>query len=98
MAFIQIVEFKTTKLDEMRERSDQYRQETEGKRTSQKATLSKDRDNENTYFLLVEFESYEDAMKNSELPETQALAEDMAKLGDGPPTFHNLDVVESWGD
>ncbi len=98
MAFIQIVEFKTSKLDEMRERSDQYRKDTEGKRTSGKATLCKDRDNEGNYFLLVEFDSYEEAMKNSELPETQALSEEMAKLGDGTPTFHNLDEVESWED
>lgn len=94
MGFIQIVEFDTTKLDEMRQRSDQYLKDTEGKRSSRRATMCRDRDRENHYFLIVEFDSYEDAMKNSELPETQAMAEDMAKLGDGPPTFHNLDVVQ----
>ncbi len=33
-------------------------------------------------------------MRNSELPETQALAEKMGALVDGPPTFVDLDVVE----
>jgi hypothetical protein len=31
-------------------------------------------------------------MKNNELPETAALAQEMQKLADGPPTFYNLDV------
>ena len=33
-------------------------------------------------------------MKNSELPETAALAEKTAALVDGPIVFHNLDVVD----
>ncbi len=96
MAFVQIVEFSTTKLDEMRERSQKYMQDTEGKRTSRRAAVYADRDNADRYFLIVEFDSYEEAMKNSEMPETQAMSEEMAKLGDGPPTFHNLDEVERW--
>ena len=32
--------------------------------------LTRDRDRPNTYVDIVEFPSYEDAMKNSELPET----------------------------
>ncbi|MEA2704124.1 MAG: hypothetical protein QOD63_2069, partial [Actinomycetota bacterium] len=71
MAFIQIIEFDSTKIDEMRERSDQYRQETEGKRTTGRGTICADRDKPDHYFLIVEFDSYEDAMRNSELPETQ---------------------------
>jgi hypothetical protein len=41
---------------------------------------------------IVEFPSYEAAMKNNELPETAAVAEAMQKLADGPPTFYNLDL------
>ena len=40
---------------------------------------------------IVEFPSYEEAMKNNELPETAAVAA-MQKLADGPPTFYNLDL------
>jgi hypothetical protein len=43
----------------------------------------------------VEFPSYEAAMKNNELPETAAMAEKMAAICDGPPTFYNLDLVET---
>ncbi len=59
-------------------------------------TADADRDKADHYFLILDFDSYEEAMRNSELPETQALAADMAKLGSGPPTFHNLDVVDRW--
>ncbi len=96
MAFIQIVEFSTSRVDEMRQRSEQYRADTEGTRTARRATLCKNRDHEGRYMIVAEFDSYEEAMQNSELPETQAMAEDMAKLADGPPTFYNLEVVEVW--
>jgi hypothetical protein len=45
--------------------------------------------------MMVEFPSYEAAMENSRLPETNRIAEQMQKLSDGEPTFRNLDVVET---
>ena len=33
-------------------------------------------------------------MENSKLPLTQEFSQRMMALADGPPTFHNLDVVE----
>ena len=41
---------------------------------------------------IVEFPSYEDAMANSELPETAAFAEKLRGLCDSPMRFRNLDV------
>ena len=52
-----------------------------------------DWDNAGSYVTVVEFESYETAMKNSEDPATSEFADRMATLCDGPPTFHNIDVV-----
>jgi hypothetical protein len=43
---------------------------------------------------LVFFDSYEAAMKNSALPETDALSKKFMGLADGAPSFHNLDVVD----
>lgn len=97
MKFVQIVEFRTSKIDEMKARGTQYEQETGAGRRA-KGTLVADRDNPGRYMIIAEFDSYEEAMKNSEAPETQQLAADMAKLADGPPTFYNLDVVEVFGD
>jgi hypothetical protein len=44
---------------------------------------------------MVEFESYDAAMENSNRPDTGEYAARMAELCDGPPTFYNLDVVQS---
>ena len=53
----------------------------------------RDRDRANTYVQIVEFPSYEEAMANSELPDTAEVATRLAELCDGPPTFRNLDVT-----
>jgi hypothetical protein len=93
-AFAQIVEFKTTRIDEGQKLIDEYNERTKGKRASRRAMLLKDRDNENTYFAVVEFASYEDAQRNNELPETQELSQKLDALTDGGSKFHNFDVVQ----
>ena len=50
----------------------------------------------NRYVSIVEFESYEAAMANSELPETRAVADKYAALCDEPPRFVNLDVLDTY--
>ena len=42
---------------------------------------------------IVEFPTYEEAMTNSDLPETTEFTARMAELCDRPPTFRNLDVT-----
>ena len=92
--FVQIIEFSTDRIDEGRKLVDEYVETTEGKRTSRRGILAKDRDKENHYLNIVFFDDYEAAMKNSELPETQALAEKLGKLATGGPTFYNLEVID----
>jgi quinol monooxygenase YgiN len=92
MAFIQIIEASSTRLDEIQALTDEWLAKTEGKRTAVRAVLAADRDRPNTYVQIVEFPSYEAAMANSDLPETSELADKLAKLCDSPPTFRNLDV------
>lgn len=94
MPFIQTVSFATSRFDEMKALSDKYQSDTEGKRTSTRATVCADRDNPNHFTIIAEFPSYEAAMENSNLPETQELAKAMRALADGPATYTNLDVVE----
>ena len=57
---------------------------------------TRDRDRANTYVQIVEFPSYEEAMTNSQLPETGEIAARLTELCDGPPTFRNLDVTRDW--
>jgi hypothetical protein len=94
MAFVQIIEFVTQHIDEMRAVSDEWHQATEGTRTVRRSYLCADRDQPGRYFNVVVFDSYDDAMRNSALAETDLLSAKMADLAEGPPTFYNLDVVE----
>jgi hypothetical protein len=90
--FVQIIQFRTSKFDEMQALIDKFREQTQGRRTTVRGMSCRDRDNQGQFFNIIEFPSYEAAMKNNELPETAALAEELQKLADGPPTFYNLDV------
>jgi hypothetical protein len=91
--FVQIIEYTTTRKDEMDKLLDRWVEATEGKRTAARALVTSDRDKADTYVEIVEFPSYEDAMRNSQLPETDQFAGEMAKLCDGPMTFRNLDLI-----
>jgi hypothetical protein len=93
VSFIQIIEFTTTRADELDALLDEWLEKTQGKRTATRGVQTRDRDRANTYVQIVEFASYEEAMTNSELPETAEVAARLAELCDGPPTFRNLDVT-----
>ena len=93
MAFVQLVEFKTSHPDELNKIMDQWMSETEGKRTATHALMMSDRDNPQTYVEIVEFPSYDEAMRNSNLPETSKFAKQISDLCDAPPVFHNLEVL-----
>ncbi len=91
--FVQIIEFQTSRPDDVQALHERWRSETEGKRTAERVTVTQDRDRPGTFIIIAEFPSYEDAMKNSELPETQRNSEQMMKLADNGATFRNLEVT-----
>lgn len=93
MAYIQIIEYRTSKFDELNALLDTWLEATKGKRPATRAVQTKDRDASDIYVQIVEFPSYEEAMANSNLPETSEFAERIAALCDGPPSFRNLDVL-----
>jgi len=93
MKFIQIIDFKTTRIEELDAALDSWLEQTKEKRAATRGTQTRDRDAENTYVQIVEFPSFEDAMANSNLPETGEFASQLASMCDGPPTFRNLDVL-----
>jgi len=95
MAFIQIIEFRTSDTERARQVNDDWWRATEGKRTVRREIIARDRSDPDRCFALVFFDSYESAMENSGLPETQAVAEQYAKLSDGPPVFYDLDVIDN---
>ena len=94
MGFVQIIEFRTSKIDDMRAVGDEWEAAAGADSKARRRVLCRDRDTEGRYFNIVFFDSYEEAMENSDLPATRELSEKMMALADGPPTFFNLDVVE----
>ena len=92
MPFVQIIEMTTTRPDEVEALVSGWRAQTAGRRTAQRGTFTKDRDRPNVYVQIVEFPTYEDAMANSDLPETASFAEGVALLCGCPMQFRNLDV------
>jgi quinol monooxygenase YgiN len=94
MSFIQIIEMRTKKYEELQKLGDEFYAATEGKRTVKQSYVTRDRNDPDRYLIVVLFDSYEEAMKNSNLPETAAFAEKQMPLLDGPPTFFDLDVIE----
>jgi hypothetical protein len=93
MKFIQVIEYRTSRYDEANKLVDAWLAQTEGKRTVGQGFTGRDREDPNRYLDVIVFPSYEEAMRNNDLPETQALAAKLASLCDGEVTFHNLDVV-----
>ncbi|MGW0560368.1 ester cyclase [Streptomyces sp. NPDC003016] len=93
MKFVQIIDYKTERSDDMNQLMDRWVEQTKGKRTATHNIIGKDRSQANHYVEIVEFPSHEEAMKNSHLPETDRIFQEMAALCDGMPSFTDLDVV-----
>jgi hypothetical protein len=94
MGFVQIIEFRTSDPEALRKLGEEWEAATEGKRTATKAVFAQDRNDPSRQFNIVFFDSYESAMENSNLPETQAMAEKLMAHMDGQPTFYDLDVID----
>lgn len=90
--FVQIMDFYTSKIDEIEALSKRMQEEQGESLLARTATITQDRDHPGHYMVIVEFDSYEEAMKNSTHPAITRYAEEMEELLDGPPAFHNLDV------
>lgn len=95
MAFVQIIEFRTADIETARQVNEEWMAATEGRRTLRRELVARDHADPDRYFAMEFFDSYESAMENSELPETQAAAEKYMKLADGPPVFYNLDILDT---
>jgi hypothetical protein len=94
MSFIQILECRTKQPDAMMALDQEWEKATEGRRTTQRSLVTRDRNDPDRYMIIVFFDSYESAMANSQLPETQEFAAKYGQLVDGAITFHDLDVVD----
>lgn len=93
MTFVQIIDCKTSRLDDMNRLMDKWVEQTKGKRTATHSIIGKDRSDASHLVEIVEFPSYDVAMANSQLPETDRIFREMVALCDEMPRFTDLDVV-----
>ncbi len=95
MEFVQIVEFSTTKIDQVEATLADYRakREAAGATAPIQVLECKDREQPNPYLAMVRFSSADAAEENSNHPDTAAMAQQMMSLCDGPPKFRNLDLI-----
>jgi hypothetical protein len=95
MEFVQVIEFTTTKYDEVRAISDEFvntRQSAGGPKPKSVLHL-KDRDRPNTYRTVARFASYEEAMENSNRDDTAQMAQRIGALCDDR-TFRNFEIID----
>ncbi|MEU5049643.1 ester cyclase [Streptomyces sp. NPDC021096] len=93
MTFVQVIDCKTRRYDDMNRLMDDWVAATEGKRTATHSIVGRDHTDDEHYVEIIEFPSYAKAMENSNLPETNRIFEEMVALCDGMPSFTDLDVV-----
>lgn len=93
MSFIQIEDLHTDHIAEISELGDQWRRDTAGRRTLLSDRVYVDRNDPSHYVAINEFASYESAMVNSALPETDAIAARFAALVTGDISYVDLDLV-----
>lgn len=94
MGFIQVIEYDSARLDEMREVADEWEAAIGSAGKARRRVMCEDRDRPGHYVNIVFFDSYEEAMENSSNPVTTEFAQRMAALADSPPKFYNLDVLD----
>ena len=90
--FIQIMEFETSHIDELEALMKTFQKERGDALLATKATITEDRTRPGHFLVIVEFDSYEEAMRNSNDPVTSEYAEKVAAMLEGPQIFHDLDV------
>jgi hypothetical protein len=94
MGFVQVIEFRTSKIEEMRKLGNEWEAAAGADRKARRIVVCADRDDPGHYFNIVFFDSYEAAMENSNLPQTQEFSGKMMALGEGAPKFYNLDILD----
>lgn len=93
MKFIQLIDYKTTRVDEVQALLTRWIEATAGVCTATRTIVGHDRDDVTHFIEVLQFPSYEEAMRNSSLPETNKIHEEFTGLCVEDPKFINLDVI-----
>lgn len=94
IAFAQLIEYRDSKPEEVRQVHEKWEQSTQGKRSPRRAPLTQHQSEPDRYCELVFFDSLEAARANSGLPATDQYAKGLSRLTQGDITYFDLDIVE----
>jgi hypothetical protein len=94
MSFVQIIECRTSRFEELRALEDEWRAATDGKRTLRRSIVGRDRNDPERYLVLAFFDDYDSAMVNSNLPETDEFGRKQQAILDAPMAFTDLDIID----
>ncbi|MFJ8823433.1 hypothetical protein ACIREE_16765 [Streptomyces sp. NPDC102467] len=93
--FAQLVDFETRRFDELKSLLDRFEEQMAGEPGGPThRILLQDREQPGRYLAILEFTSYDDAMRNNERPEVARLNEQLTELCTRPPAFVNCDVKD----
>ncbi len=94
-AFLQLLEYRTDRPDEMHRILAAWLDAIGAERTSRWYLTTADRDRPGRYVQIVEFPSHAAAMANSSHPATATFAEQLRGICEGDLVFRNLDVEDA---
>jgi hypothetical protein len=95
--FIQVMQGKTSRSDDMRALADEWDREGKAGAIGYLGGTYGVTD-DGTFIGVIRFSSRDDAMANSARPETDAFAQKMGALMEGPVSFHDCGDVTTWLD
>jgi quinol monooxygenase YgiN len=94
MTFIQTLSFVAKDEGEVTKLMDDWQKDTPNAPGFRRSWILKDRDKPNAFMISAEFSSYDEAMKNSNRPETDAMAKKLFSLVDGEVEYRNFDLIK----
>lgn len=91
-AFMQLIEFRTDRVQDIDAMTREWANEIGADRAAQWTIGAADHDRPGSYVAIVAFPDYASAMANSAHPATEKFAVRLREMCDGEPVFRNLDV------
>ncbi|HEX9411802.1 MAG TPA: hypothetical protein VF986_08930 [Actinomycetota bacterium] len=93
MSFIQTLSFVARDEEQLKKLMDEWEKDAGAAPGFQRTWILKDRERPNAYLVSAEFSSYDEAMKNSNRPETDAMAKRLFALVEGKVEYRNYDLI-----
>jgi quinol monooxygenase YgiN len=93
MTFIQTISFTARDEGQLMKLMVEWEKDTPNAPGFRRVWILKDRDRPNTYMISAEFSSYDEAMKNSNRPETDAMAKRLFAMVEGKAEYRNFDLI-----